>query len=258
VMMTVQSMGLKSLEKGLKNGVLPKDVRQTYRQRLQAAELNHADFARCLRMERFAQAKTWERLRAGKGRAELDTFWQSLGGSSHCFEAMTFKPNMTIVETGQLVSPIAQAMTESWAKGLEAAQEAKRLAASMEDRGKWSNWLHPNFLGRSVGAMSFSAFDVIIQKSMQTVVLNRCLQGVLALRDYEAEEGRLPETLEALVPKYLPAVPEDPLTGAALKWNPQTKRLYSVGEDGRDDGGDFDPGRNMKGQKDWGIVYPKP
>jgi hypothetical protein len=258
VMMTVQSMGLKSLEKGLKNGLLPQEVRRAYRQRLQAAELNHTDFARCVRMERFAQAKTWERLRARKGRVELDTLWQSLSGSSHWFEARTIKPNMTIVENGQLVSPIAQAMTESWAKGLEAAQEAKRLAVSMEDRGKWSNWLHPNFSGRSLGGMSFSAFDVIIQKSMQTVVLNRCLQGVLALRDYEVEVGQLPETLVELVPKYLPAVPEDPVTGDALKWNPRTERIYSVGEDGRDDGGDFEPDRNMKKQKDWGIVYPRP
>jgi hypothetical protein len=90
------------------------------------------------------------------------------------------------------------------------------------------------------------------------VILNRCLQSALALRVDEAEVGRLPETLGDLVPKFLPAVPEDPLTGAALKWNPQTKRIYSVGEDGRDDGGDFEPERNMKGQNDWGMVYPRP
>jgi hypothetical protein len=230
-----------------------------YQRRLQAAELNHADFSRCVRMERFAQAKTWERQREGKGLDEFDNFWKSFSGSSDQFEAVTFKPNMSIVESGRLISPMAHAMTESWAKGLEAAQQAKRLATSMEDRGKWSNWLDPNFSGRSTVAMIFSSFDAIIQRTVQVVVLNRCLQCALALHAYEAEEGRLPETLEALVPKYLPAVPEDPLTGKALKWNPRTERIYSVGEDGRDDGGDFENSdRIMRGDKDWGIVYPRP
>jgi hypothetical protein len=91
------------------------------------------------------------------------------------------------------------------------------------------------------------------------VVLNRCLQCALALHAYEAEVGQLPETLVELVPKYLPAVPEDPVTGDALKWNPRTERIYSVGEDGRDDGGDFENSdRIMRGDKDWGIVYPRP
>lgn len=174
---------------------------------------------------------------------------------------MTFKPNMTIMENVQLVTPIIQGLEESWAGGIAAAQEAERLAAVMRDRGKWKNWLnwlHPNISGRKSLAITLSSFDHIIQKTLQAVILNRCLQCALALLDYEAEEGRLPESMSVLVPKYLPAVPEDPFSGAALKWNSSTKRIYTVGDDGRDDGGDFDPSRNMKSQKDWGLVYPRP
>lgn len=258
VMMSVQSMGLKGLEKALQKGELPKEVSLDYRQRLQAAELTHTDMAKCVRMEIHLQAKTWERLRLAKGRAQRAAFWNALGGYRSWFAAMTFKPNMTILENVQLVAPVAQRLEKSWAEGMAAAQEAERLAQAMSVRGNWKNWLNPNLLGRGLVASSFGSYNTIIDKTMQTVVLNRCLQCALALRAFEMDEGRLPESLDVLVPKYLPAVPEDPLTGTALKWNSQTDRIYSVGGDGRDDGGDFDPSRNMKSQKDWGIVYPRP
>lgn len=258
VMMTVQSMGLKGLEKALQKGQLVKEVGLEYRQRLRAAELTHTDFAKCVRMEMYFQARTWERLRMAKGEAERAAVWVGIGDKTSWFAAMTFRPNMTILENVRLVTPVAQRLDESWADGMAAAQEAERLAQAMSVRGNWKNWLNPNLLGRGLVASSFGSYNTIIDKTMQTVVLNRCLQCVLALRAFEMEEGRLPESLDVLVPKYLPAVPEDPLTGTALKWNPQTDRIYSVGGDRRDDGGDFDPSRNMKKQKDWGLVYPRP
>ena len=57
------------------------------------------------------------------------------------------------------------------------------------------------------------------------------------------------------VPAYLPAVPTDPLSGGSIlyKADPALPRIYSVGEDGVDDGGveeNFDfsgPSRTTKG-----------
>jgi hypothetical protein len=258
VMVTMQTMGLKGLEKALQKGQLAKEVGLEYRQRLQAAELIHADFARCVRVEMWVQAGTLAKLAAAKGKAQRDAYLLSVSGASNWFQALTFKPNLTILENVHLVSPIAQGLAESWARGMAAAQEAERLAKAMSDRGKWKNWLHPNFSGRGLVALSFGPYYTMIDKTMQTVVLNRCLQCVLALRAFEMDEGRLPESLDVLVPKYLPVVPEDPFSGAALRWNSSAKRIYTVGEDGRDDGGDFDPSRNMRSQKDWGLVYPRP
>lgn len=258
VTMTMQTMGLQGLEKALQKGELPKEVSLDYRQRLQAAEVTHADFARCVRVEMWVQAGTWAKLGAAKGKAQRDAYLLSVNGASHWFESLTFKPNLTILENVHLVSPIAQGLEEGWADGRAAAQEAERITEAMMDRSNWRNWLHPNFTGRTLMGTSFSAWDGFIQRTLQTVVLNRCLQCVLALRAYESDEGRLPESLDFLVPKYLPAVPEDPIAGAALRWKPQTERIYSVGGDGHDDAGDFDPQMNMRKQKDWGIVYPRP
>jgi hypothetical protein len=61
----------------------------------------------------------------------------------------------------------------------------------------------------------------------------------IALERYWARHARYPESLEALVPQFLPAVPIDRITGDALKYRLVDGRplLYSVGADRDDDGG---------------------
>jgi hypothetical protein len=68
---------------------------------------------------------------------------------------------------------------------------------------------------------------------------NRLLAATLALRAYRLEHGRYPATLQALTPRYLPAVPGDPFSPAPLLYRSQCKGyvLYSIGPDGKDDGG---------------------
>ena len=65
----------------------------------------------------------------------------------------------------------------------------------------------------------------------------------LALRLYEVDHGARPGSLSDLVPEYLPTLPLDPFDPAArsLQYLPEGAgaRLYSVGKDGRDDGGAY-------------------
>jgi hypothetical protein len=68
-------------------------------------------------------------------------------------------------------------------------------------------------------------------------------QLLLALKAYKQDNGRLPDTLEKLVPEYLPEVPKDPFSGEALKYSLEKKIIYSIGQQGAgqdlvDDGGD--------------------
>jgi hypothetical protein len=65
----------------------------------------------------------------------------------------------------------------------------------------------------------------------------------LAIRLYEIDHGQRPETLDALVPEYLPGLPRDPFAAADrpigyLRDDPQP-RLYSVGANGVDEGGTY-------------------
>jgi hypothetical protein len=67
----------------------------------------------------------------------------------------------------------------------------------------------------------------------------RLLAAELAVRAYRSAQGRAPTSLEQLVPKYLQHVPLDPFSGKPMVYRPQDTnwRLYSIGEDGVDDGG---------------------
>jgi len=66
----------------------------------------------------------------------------------------------------------------------------------------------------------------------------------IAIMRYQAGHGVAPKNLEALVPEFLAAVPIDPMSGKALRYRLNSDGsfvLYSVGEDGIDDGCDPSP-----------------
>ena len=70
---------------------------------------------------------------------------------------------------------------------------------------------------------------------------NTMLLTAFALQAFHTEHGGYPTSLAALVPGYLPAMPADPFApaGATLKYKQQGTKylLYSVGPNGKDDGG---------------------
>jgi len=68
--------------------------------------------------------------------------------------------------------------------------------------------------------------------------LHRLLTADLAVRLYRFEHGNDPESLDALVPALLPAVPIDPYSGRPLLYHkdvPGASRPYSTGPDRDDD-----------------------
>ncbi len=69
--------------------------------------------------------------------------------------------------------------------------------------------------------------------------LLRLFLAETAVRQYALEQGAPPPSLAELVPDYLGSVPDDPLGDGPLKYRPieDGYLLYSVGRNGRDDGG---------------------
>ena len=59
------------------------------------------------------------------------------------------------------------------------------------------------------------------------------MRASIALARYEAEHGKPPSTLDELVPRYLPRVPECPFAGGPLKYS--GGKVWSFGGDGDDD-----------------------
>ncbi len=80
----------------------------------------------------------------------------------------------------------------------------------------------------------------------------------VALRRYQIGHGSFPTALADLIPVYLPKVPVDPVNGLPLRYklNPSGDfTLYSVGIDGRDDGGVIS---NSSPTKSKDILWPLP
>jgi hypothetical protein len=93
--------------------------------------------------------------------------------------------------------------------------------------------------------------------------------AALGLKRYQVRSGRLPAALSDLVPDILPTIPMDYMDGKLIRYRLQpdgTPLLYSVGENGTDDGGSAEPAdesqlggasaRNLWKRKD--FVWPLP
>jgi hypothetical protein len=68
--------------------------------------------------------------------------------------------------------------------------------------------------------------------------------AAIALKRFQLRHGQLPSGLGALVPEFLPTVPYDYMSAKPLTYRLKPDGsyvLYSVGEDGKDDGGDPTP-----------------
>lgn len=83
----------------------------------------------------------------------------------------------------------------------------------------------------------------VVKKSKERhelVAARLCLLlAEMALRCYQADQGKPAENLQALVPKYLKQMPLDPFSNQPLVYRPGKPHwtLYSLGPDCKDDGG---------------------
>ncbi len=95
-----------------------------------------------------------------------------------------------------------------------------------------SSW---NFVGR----LLYSGYG----RSGVTITMRRMQFEMqllaFAIRQFEADIGKRPQTLEALTPKYIKAVPIDEFSGKPIRYDatPGKARVWSVSYNGKDDGG---------------------
>ncbi len=111
------------------------------------------------------------------------------------------------------------------------------------------------------------AFSVL-RKAMVLETARSVVVAAIALKRYELRHKMLPATLDELTPDLLKSVPIDCMDGEPLRYQPKANEiflLYSVGENGVDDGGDpsLENGiqsANLQWQnpraRDW--VWPQP
>jgi hypothetical protein len=91
-------------------------------------------------------------------------------------------------------------------------------------------------------ADAWSSMSAVVLACERTRSKFRSAVACVAAMRYRNDHGKWPETLDALVPEYLPSVPLDPFTGKPIHYRVTDTGIaaYSIGQNLADDGGVFD------------------
>ncbi|HEY8155587.1 MAG TPA: hypothetical protein VII72_15780 [Myxococcota bacterium] len=95
----------------------------------------------------------------------------------------------------------------------------------------------PNPVGGIILEIATPNFDRFDQKRCLLETKIALLETLIGAKAYWDANDRLPERLEDLVPTYLPEMPQDRFAGAPLRYAPDRKLAYSLGDDFVDAGG---------------------
>jgi hypothetical protein len=162
------------------------------------------------------------------------------------------RPNRTMRGYINMIKPWIEATNHGGVRLLRVSEE--QAAAHLEWRQHERRlWLSPN-AGGNLLLKDVTAPPEMSLRAIRLLVNHRLVLTMLALRRFELDQGRLPERLEELVPNYLKEVPLDEFSGKPLIWNRDKLRLYSVSENGVDDGGSFTE-RRKSDELDFGDAY---
>lgn len=93
-----------------------------------------------------------------------------------------------------------------------------------------------------LASMIMPTFEHTVRQDEQTAFVRDATLVIIAITLFERREGRLPSTLDELVPAFLPRVPLDMFSGEPIRYRVESDSfvLWSVGNDYIDDGGEFD------------------
>ncbi len=111
---------------------------------------------------------------------------------------------------------------------------------------------------------SVSSLAFAVKKTVRIETDRALCLTAIALKRYSLRHGNYPAKLDALVPEFLSVVPVDYMDGQPIKCRLNTDgsfTLYSVGEDGKDGGGDLTLSEGVKSRDLWrrkDYVWPAP
>jgi hypothetical protein len=129
---------------------------------------------------------------------------------------------------------------------VEAHRPWKEAKQHLDQPGVWISQVDrfPTKFRYWVSLTSFPNTQRVTSNAVRAETERELTLAAIALKRYQLRHGSLPASLNSVVPEFLSALPYDPMSGKALCYRPGLNGgyvLYSVGEDGTDDGGDSKP-----------------
>jgi hypothetical protein len=150
-------------------------------------------------------------------------------------------------------------------QALEEFNKQLRLMADAVGGGTASSLPHPpngwsERVGQRIATLLFPAIDRVNDSARISAMRVELTKLSFSLAAYRSDNGSYPAELNALVPKYAAEIPPDVFNGGALRYINQDGGyvLYSVGRNGKDDGGrSADEDKEDKGWDDIVVRMPK-
>lgn len=155
-----------------------------------------------------------------------------------------YHPNRTRALYVKMIGKVKELLSNDYDKG---ALQSFEDEIKSETPGRFG-CLAPNFVGWQLLAALFPAWKDLAERLACSEFYLSASEVVVAAELYRRKTGRRPESLDALVPEFLPSVPTDPFDhGAALKYDVERGVVWTVGPD-RDFTGDMQSGRKSYGR----------
>lgn len=88
-----------------------------------------------------------------------------------------------------------------------------------------------NYFGKVLYDIMTVSYEGVLTKKCQEDFSVISTQLLLAIRAYQIENGKIPTSLDELLPKYISEIPKDPFDGKPIRFSAEKKIIYSVGSD---------------------------
>jgi hypothetical protein len=189
-------------------------------------------------------------------RKTADTLWRV--SWSYSDELLVLKAEQAMIKAVRQISTNgffrdAQLELDHTISAIGVNRASESWLRNTVDHEIWSSLVEP------IGSL-----DKTINRMLAAEVTREMVLTAIAVKRYQLRLGSLPKDLPALVPEFLSEIPRDPVDGKSLRYRTNwegTFLLYSVGEDGNDNGGDATPPGPTKTfywlrGRDW--VWPQP
>ena len=231
----VVGIGVKGMGCDLMRELAPKSRLAPDRLRRYAAELARYEadpqvFADAMRGEYRLWQRTSDMLGSGATRIGGPPAGRLKQRVTDGLERTFFKPNRTRRLMAEACREIIAMAPRHF---VDAPRPDKFLNAARAEQG----FVASNYMGGKLLEISIPSLFLGPAYKCDTNVWAAAARVILAMEAFKLEKGRLPASLNELVPDYLDAVPLDDFDGKPFRYNAAKKLIYSVGEDLKDDGG---------------------
>jgi hypothetical protein len=94
----------------------------------------------------------------------------------------------------------------------------------------WRRWNPDNAVGRVLLTVVMPTLHSLVERRLRAQSLISAMEAFIAVRSFESEQGKLPEKLSDLVPRYLPQVPRDYYDRNEIRYSRELRAIWSIGK----------------------------